>query len=249
MIQCYGFLTDPHIPFHSPRALAAAMNCLADSKLKALFLGGDIFDMYWANGHGPKDPRVFSTLERECDEVNLFLDQIDKTWKNIPKRFIEGNHETRFERFVIEKAPALFGITDLKLLIKMNQRPNWTYHSFDTHQLVKIDGIDLYAKHAPKGSSGAQIMNHNACNLLFGHVHRRIQETKVAGDGRIYRIMSPGWLGEGRNRVFNYVPGHQNWQQGFGRIWVDTSTKQWTVELIEILDGKFCIVGGKKYAG
>lgn len=225
------------------------MNCLADSKLKALYLGGDIFDMYWCHGHGAKDPRVFSTLERENKEVNKFLDQIDSTWKNIPKRFIEGNHETRFERFVMEKAPALFGITDLKLLIGMNTRPNWTYHAFDPHQRVRIGKTDLYAKHAPKGSSGSTIMNYNVCNLLFGHVHRRIQETRVAADGRILRIMSPGWLGEGRNRVFNYVAGHQNWQQGFARIWVDTVSGKWTVEMIEILDNRFCIANGKRYAG
>lgn len=248
MIFCIGFITDPHIPFHSRKALGAAMNCLANSNIQGLYLGGDIFDMYWAHDHGPKDPRVFSTLERENTEVNEFLDQIDMTWPTQKKRFIEGNHETRFERYLVKNCPALFGVTSLPHLIGMEKRPNWSYHPFGNHQLVQAAGTDLYMKHAPKGSSGSAIMNHNACNLLFGHVHRIIYESKTTGDGRQLRVMSPGWLGEGDNRAFSYVPGHQNWQHGFARIWVDSETRAWRVEIIEILNGK-CFADGRIYAG
>jgi UDP-2,3-diacylglucosamine pyrophosphatase LpxH len=248
-VICVGFITDPHIPFHSRKALSAAMNCLADSNLYALYLGGDVFDMYWANNHGPKDPRIFSTLESEREEVNKFLDQIDLTWPTIQKRFIEGNHETRFERYLIQNAPAIFGITSIPHLIGMDKRPRWSYHPYGTDQLVQIGKTNLFVKHAPKGSSGPAIMNHNACNLLFGHVHRIIQEFKTTGDGRILRAVSPGWLGEGRNRAFHYVPGHQNWQQGFARIWIDISDWSWRVEVIEIIDNSFCMASGKKYIG
>jgi UDP-2,3-diacylglucosamine pyrophosphatase LpxH len=245
---CVGFLTDPHIPFHSPKALAVAMNCLADSNLYGLYLGGDIFDMYWANDHGPKDPRIASTLELEVEAVNKFLDEIDQTWPGIQKRFIEGNHETRYERYLIKNAPALFGMTSIPLLTKMAQRPRWTYHPYSTDQLVQIGKTNLYVKHAPKGSSGSAIMNHNACNLLFGHVHRIITEYKTTGDKRVLRATSPGWLGEGRNRAFHYVPGHQNWQQGFARIFIDIIDWSWRIEVIEILENSYCFANGKKYS-
>jgi hypothetical protein len=154
MIYCVGFITDPHIPFHNRRALSAAMNCLADSRLKALYLGGDILDMYWAHDHGPKDPRVKSTLVEEREAGNKFLNDIDKTWKNIPKHFVEGNHETRYERYLIKNCPALFGITDIQLLLGMNDRPNWKWHSYGTHQMVRVENTNLFTKHAPKVLQG-----------------------------------------------------------------------------------------------
>lgn len=248
MVFCIGYLTDPHIPFHSPRALNCALNCLADSNLGGLYLGGDIFDMYWAHDHGPKDPRIYSTLEHEAQEVNKFLDLIDMTWPTQKKVFIEGNHETRYERYVIKNAPSLFGMTSLPQVMNMHQRVNWNYVPFGNHQLKQVAGTDLYTKHAPRGSSGAAIMNANACNLLFGHIHRIIYETKTTGDGRILRVMSPGWLGNGEERAFSYVPGHQNWQNGFARIWVDLQTKDWRVEIIEIRNG-VCYANGRKYVG
>jgi len=204
--------------------------------------------MYWAHDHGPKDPRIFSTLEQEVAEVNKFMDLIDATWPTQKKRFIEGNHETRFERYLIKNAPAMFGMTSVEHLIGIDKRFNWSYHPFGNQQLVQIAGTDLYTKHAPKGSSGSTIMNYNACNLLFGHVHRMIYETRTTGDGRILRVMSPGWLGNGAHRAFGYVPGHQNWQTGFARIWVDTESKAWRVEMIEIQNG-VCYANGRKYVG
>lgn len=248
MIICVGWIPDCHIPFHDPKALGAVLNCLADSRLHGLYLGGDIFDMYWANQHGPKDPRIFSTLESEKEAVNKFLDQVDLTWPTQKKRFIEGNHETRFERYLIAKCPELFGVTSIELLIRMNERPNWSYHPFGNQQLVQIAGTSLHTKHAPKGSSGGAIMNANACDLIFGHLHRRIYEARTTGDGRVVRICCPGWLGQGASPVFSYVPGHQNWQQGAARIFVDTDTKEHWLDLLEVNHGA-CVADGRRYTG
>jgi hypothetical protein len=93
-------------------------------------------------------------------------------------------------------------------------------------------------------------MNQNLCNLLFGHVHRKILETRATGDGRILQCASPGWLGEGRSRAFSYVPGHQNWHQGFSRIWIDSDNpKLWSIEHVDIINGDRCFAGGKIYKG
>lgn len=248
MIICVGFITDTHIPAHDPKALSAAMNCLADADLHALYLGGDIFDMYWANQHGPKDPRIYSTLESEMKEVNDFLDQIDKTFPNIQKRFIEGNHETRFERYVISNCPAMFGMTDLKLLIGMHNRPLWSYHPYGPNQLVGFGKTNLFAKHAPSGSSGPAIMNKAACNLIFGHIHRYISDRKTTVDGRRLSVTCPGWLGDGKQRNFDFVAGHQNWQQGFAKVYIDTDTWNFQIESVEIFNGQ-CMSGGKLYKG
>ncbi len=251
-IICVGFLTDPHIPFHDRKGLAAAMNCLADSRLSALYLGGDVPDMYWCHGHGSKHPTpmALSSFAKEKDATSKFLDEIDKTWgPKVPKHWVEGNHEFRFERWLVDHAPELFGITDMRILFGMNTRPNWHYYDYGPNQLVRIEKTNLFAKHAPKGSSGNTIMNAAGCNLIFGHIHRIIHERKTTADKRMIQIATPGWLGDPRfDKVFGYVPGHHNWQQGFARIWINTANNNFSIEIVEVKNGR-CIAGGKLYVG
>lgn len=249
MIHCVGFITDPHLPYQDNKAVGCALSVLRDSNLSELYLGGDIFDMYWAHDHGPKHPGAMSGFIHEKDEANKFLDLIDSLWPAIPKKFIEGNHEYRFERYLLKNCPALFGITQMDLLIGMDKRFNWKFYPYITGQLIQVMKTNLYLKHAPKGSSGVTILKNSACNLGFGHVHRIIDEHTVSADGRRIHVWSPGWLGDNRfDKVFGYVPGHHTWQQGFARIWIDDTTWEYWVDLIQIKDGK-CIVDGKIYRG
>ena len=248
-IKCVGVLPDLHIPFHNRRALAAALNCLADSKLDALFLLGDVVDAYNLSMHGPKHPAVHSSLLDEVNETKHFLDTVDLTWPELEKHFVEGNHEWRLERYICANAPALFGITDMQMLLGMHNRPGWKWHPYGARQLVQVLNSNLYTCHAPKGSSGRSILNAAGCNLMFGHVHRIIDEHNVTKDGRSMQIFSPGWLGEMRNdQVFGYVQGHHTWKLGFARLWIDDETGEFWTEINESKDdGHSFVVGGKRY--
>lgn len=246
-LYCVGFATDHHIPFHSKRNLGAVMNCFADSNLKALYLGGDVADTYWCHGHGAKHPNVHAGFEVEKQAVCKYLDEIDQCFSDIPKHFIEGNHETRFERWIVNNAPQLFGVTQMKSILEFERRKNWHYYDFNPRQLVRIQDTNLYAKHAPPGSSAAQIMNKSSCNLIFGHIHRYISDQKITGDRKLLRIFSPGWLGDIRfDQVFGYVQGHHNWQNGAAKIWIDDETKVWWIEHIQVING-LCVSNGKIY--
>ena len=244
-----GYLTDLHLPFHNRRHLELALNVLSDAQIKSLYLGGDILDMYWCHGHGAKhpSPMMLSSFDKEREAGVSFLDRLDKLWPGIPKHFVEGNHETRFERWIVEKAPALFGVTEMRRMLELDRRQNWSYYDFGPRQLVRVEKTNLFAKHAPKGSSGNTIANKAACNLLFGHVHRCMNEHRVSADGRRLQIHSPGWLGDNRfDKVFGYVQGHHDWQSGFDIIWIDEATNHWWIEHIQIKNNR-CIFQGKIY--
>jgi hypothetical protein len=115
---------------------------------------------------------------------------------------------------------------------------------------MQVEKTNLFIKHAPRGSTGTAILNQAACNLMFGHIHRIIQEKKTTADGRIIQAVSPGWLGDKRfDKVFGYVPGHHNWQQGFARIWIDSESWQFSIEVIEIKPDQSCFASGKLYRG
>lgn len=253
-IKCVGFITDPHIPYQDNKAMSCALSVLKESNIDELYLGGDILDQYWCHDHGPKHPGVISGFVHEAEEGNKFLDVIDMHWPRIKKHFIEGNHEQRFERFMVKNAWQIFGITEMSKILRIdkdsvNPRYNWSYYPYKTGQLIRVQNTDLFLKHAPKGSSGSTIINASACNLGFGHIHRIIDEHKVSADGRMIHVWSPGWLGDIKfDKVFGYVPGHWSWQQGFARIYIDDTTNQFWVDLIQIKNGT-CIVDGKIYRG
>jgi hypothetical protein len=248
-IYAAGYLTDTHHPFENKRHVDLALQVFTDANIRSLYLGGDIADQFWCHGHGAKHPTpmILSSFEKERDAVNGFLNRIDQLWPDIPKHFIEGNHENRFERWIIDKAPALFGVTEMRRILEFDRRSKWSYYDYGPRQLVRIDKTNLFAKHAPKGSSANTIMNKAACNLIFGHVHRVMDQHAVSADGRRLQIFSPGWLGDARHdKVFGYVQGHHDWQSGFAIIWIDDETHHWWIQHIQIKNNR-CVFNGKVY--
>jgi hypothetical protein len=84
--------------------------------------------------------------------------------------------------------------------------------------------------------------------VVYGHIHR-IEESHIVGlDGTNHVAFSVGWLGDKRkDKIFNYVKGHWQWQLGFGLVWVDPATNYFYHQKIHILDNYTCVVNGKKY--
>src|SRR5208337_2746027 len=106
-----------------------------DSAISALYIIGDFGDSYGVGNHGPKNPGIFTSFKEEIESINAKLDEIDVTWPDIKKVYIEGNHEYRFERFLHRMAPELYGVLEIKLLLRMDKRPNWTWVDFGPRQL------------------------------------------------------------------------------------------------------------------
>src|SRR4051812_43127797 len=128
-MKCYAILMDTHRPYHHVRAYNLQLKILNDLKIHGLYLIGDYADFYYVNGHGPKHPGIHNDLVDEIDDVNKGLDELDRLFPRIPKHYIEGNHEYRLERFLQNQCPELFGLLDIRNLLKMHERPLWKWHS------------------------------------------------------------------------------------------------------------------------
>lgn len=219
-------------------------------KIDEIVILGDYADFYSVSSH-PKDPRIASNLMTEVEDVNIGLDELDRLFPSARKVFIEGNHEYRLERFLFDRCPALFGVTEVKTLFNLDQRPKWRFIPYGPNQLYRVANSHLYARHEPLGSSAKATAAKALCSLIYGHIHR-IEESHIVGlDGTNHVAMSCGWLGDKRkDEVFGYVKGHHQWQMGFGLAYVEPGSGLFYHQKVHILEAKgklSCCVNGKMY--
>ena len=246
-LKLVGLIPDTHRPFHHKRAYNLMLQVFSDLGVDAIYLLGDYADFYSVMSH-QKDPRLPSMLEKEVEDINLGLDELDDIFPDAKKTYIEGNHCYRLERYLQDKAPAIFGMVDCQQLFGMYNRPNWNWISYKPDQSVKILNSKLYARHEPVGTSARVTAARSLCSVVFGHTHR-IEESHIVGlDGSNHVAFSVGWLGDARkDQVFGYVKNHNQWQMGFGLVWIETKTRYFYHQKIHILDNITCVVNGKIY--
>jgi predicted phosphodiesterase len=135
-------LSDIHIPYHSITALSAALDFIQAEKPTAILLNGDTIDFY-ALSRFQKDPRKRS-VAHELQATRDFLDVLSQFGAKI--YFKIGNHEERYEHYLMRVAPELLGVREfeLKYLLGLDAR-----------------GIDLI--------TDKRIMKANDLNIVHGH--------------------------------------------------------------------------------
>jgi len=242
-------IPDCHIPYHNKKALDLVFEMAKDTKgLTEIVILGDFADFYAINSHG-KHPMMMHVLQSEVDAVNDVLDTIDKMFPGVKKVFIEGNHEFRLERYIMNNAPALFGVTQWDLLFKLNQRANWKAVHYGPMQFHKVLGSDLFARHEPYSMSSAKSsLAKCASNLVYGHIHRREYAIARQPDGKRLVNFSPGWLGDMRKKdVFSYVKNPPIWELGAAIVTVEGNSKEFDFQIIEFDEKVRAYYNGKLY--
>lgn len=243
-------IPDTHRPYHDARAYNLMLK-VAQSlpSVDEVTLLGD-YGEFVSVGIHPKDPDLEGQLSNELRSINDGLDQLDKLFSRAKKTFIEGNHEYRFSRFIRDKAPQLYGITTAKELLHIPERKNWKWIPYGPDQDHQILGSKLHARHEPVGSGeyvAANTVKRAGCSVIFGHVHKIQEHQVVMLNGNNHRGITPGWLGNKKHKIFNYVPNHHQWALGFA-ITTILPDGSFFNENIHIIDYK-CTYGGKLFVG
>ena len=243
-------IPDTHIPFHDKRAyklmLQVAKNAVP--KLNGVYILGDFGEFASVSSH-PKDPDIESRFSKELEAVNAHLDELDELFPEAEKVFIEGNHEYRFSRFLRDKAPQLFEVTNAKSLLKMDDR-GWKWIPYGPNQKVKVLGSKLYARHEPTSGGehvAAGTVKKSGASVIFGHVHKIQEHQTVMLNGDNHRGITCGWLGDKNHKVFNYTQSHNQWALGFAIVTVlpDGTFFSQTLHIINYQ----VVYGGKVYRG
>ena len=229
-------LSDIHLPYHNDEALLSALEFGLEKEVNCVYLNGDTLDMYQLSRH-EKNPanRSFSY---ELDTCRAFLKGIRDMFPNAHIVYKIGNHDARYEKYIMANAPHLMGIDALKLSellgftelrIQEVKSMQWAYAG----KLPILHGHELPTKSGGVNPARTVQLKLNK-QAIVGHFHRETRSNGKQFDDKPYTTYSSGCLCD----LFpNYMPIN-DWNHGFTYVEVDSNSGNYYVQQKTIIDGK-----------
>ena len=228
-------LSDVHIPYHSIDACSCALDKISDEKPDAILLNGDFIDFYGLSRF-MKDARKRS-VAHELEAARNFLDVLATFGAKI--YFKLGNHEERYEHFLMMKAPELLGIQvfELRHILGLDERG---IDLIGDKRIIKANDLNILHGHEFGGSIFSPV---NIARGLFlrgkvtamqGHNHSVSEHTESNMNGDIVTTWSLGCLSE-LNPA--YLPINK-WSHGFAIVDLNDNGKDFHVRNYRIHKGK-----------
>ncbi len=244
-LQRILYCPDLHVPYHDKRAWKMFLEVGKAFKPDIFLSIGDFGDFYSVSSHS-KGLERDRKLKWEMAQVNLALDQVDALGAK-RKVFIAGNHESRTERYIQDKAPELFGVVDVPGLLNLKAR-GFEYIPYKKHLRIG----KLYHTH-DVGASGRsapfRALDKYRHGVVTGHTHKiaYIVEGNLAGEAQLSYVL--GWLGDAKQ--IDYVQEAKAVRDsalGFGVGYLNP--KNGCVYLTPVPIIKYsCVVEGRLYRG
>lgn len=210
-----GIMNDVHLPYHSTKAVNEAFDYFIKKSVDAILLNGDILDCYQLSKFNP-DPR-----ERKFgDEIISFQQFIRAIRNHITTNIYYklGNHEIRYERLMIIKAPEFLGIPAFEFENVLGYKELGVEVVKDDRiiyigKLPAIHGHEIkmaYASVNPARTLFLKTFKSGIC----GHLHKTSNHTEQSIDGKVISTFSVGHLSEPHPKYFPI----NKWNHGVARV-------------------------------
>lgn len=235
---------DTHVPYHDPLAFDTALAAAAVYKPDVIVIIGDFADCLSVSAH-PKTPDRKIGLKDEIAAVNRELDRIGRLGA---RRVIycSGNHEFRFDRFIRDKAPEMFGMVTIQDLLRIKER-GWEWVPY--MQYLKVGKVAYTHELGRCGINTArQSLLDFGGNVVVGHSHRAgiSYQGTIDDGGRV--CMNVGWLGSVDEIDYHHrARAERDWEHGVGVVEQDAQGVAW-MQFIPIIAGR-CIIDGQIVTG
>ena len=228
-------LFDVHAPYHDEEALELAVQHGVDSECDCVILVGDFMDFY-ACSFWEKDPR-----QRDfAGELNTGREMLKSIREAFPGKQIIyklGNHEERYERWMIAKAPELLGVEDFQIQ-KLLRLDELNIRIMDYRAPITLGKLNIIHGHEfgksmtnPVNPSRGLFLKGKS-NSICGHYHQSSSHNEKTIEQKIIGSWSSGCLCDMHP---DYAPMN-NWNHGF--IEVEMDGDDFTVHNYKILNGK-----------
>jgi predicted phosphodiesterase len=230
-------ISDLHIPYHDINAITLALDYGQKEKVNTIFINGDLLDFHKMSRF-QHDPRKRSIIQ-EFDAAKEFLRILRSIFPKAAIYWLKGNHDTRYEHWLMAKAPELFGdpYYQLENRLRLNEE---RVTLFDDRLLVKIGKLPVSHGHhvirgifAPVNSARGAYMKAKQ-SILISHVHKVSTHSEVSLEGDVTTTWSIGCLCELKP---DYSPLVANYQHGFAHILVEPNG-DYHVKNYQIINGK-----------
>jgi hypothetical protein len=203
LIAMFG---DLHIPEQDKPTWSAIKKWLIDNQPDEIHLTGDVGEFLSVSHHGGNWGSVLST---ECDAIRAFIEELKELCPNAKIIFYEGNHETRYHRFIDTAVPSLAGTYSIPLGCKLKELGvEWVP---ENKQPLKRGSLKIIHGHQ-EARHGGELPKHHAMKMaeiyaevgetvVYFHTHKsqRFSLAKFEGTAEAVgvggtRTMQPKWL-------------------------------------------------------
>lgn len=168
------YFADQHFVHHDKEVISTILDEADRNKVDTIILGGDLIDFYQVSRFSKRPDK--SKLVDEVESVIRFLEGLRTMFPEATIYSKQGNHEARLMKYIINSAPALFGLqsVELKNLLKYD---DFGIIDVADKQVLKVGDLNVIHGHEvklfPMGINVAKSMlDKMGANVIFGHFHR-----------------------------------------------------------------------------
>lgn len=190
------YISDIHLPFHDLASIRIAIEDGKDKDVNTVILGGDVLDMYNISSFS-KVPNK-ATFNHERDLFYMLIDDINAMLPSAKIFWIEGNHEYRFYRYMLNKAPEIFDVPEFSMRSLFSLEELGVEY-IDRKQYILAGQLNIAHGHeygiVSSGVNPARGMFLKAKdNMLFGHLHKSSEHVSSDVRGKVTSVYSVGCL-------------------------------------------------------
>jgi len=189
-------LSDLHVPYHSTKAITAAVEYGLSVGCKSLLINGDLADWYGISRH-QKDPRK-PRLSEEIKIIKELLGWLLPQFKG-QKVYKAGNHEERWDHFIWNNAPVFADMEYMRMDELLNLKA-WKCEWVADQRIVMAGKLPIIHGHELGRSTFSPVNQARGAfmrtlhTLLVGHGHRTSTHTEPDMMGSETTCWSTGCL-------------------------------------------------------
>lgn len=231
-------------PIHDPKCWELVHQLNRHIQPKTIVLLGDMLD-FCELGRYPHTPDHQYTLQATLDDFAVTLGQLRVDNPNAQIVYLEGNHEARFQKAIIDNLKSAYGLKRANTVsnesvfsvpyllgleeLNIDYRASYPDGSFWLNEKLEFIHGDIVRQGG--GETAKAVLkdaNHSVC---YGHIHRFEHKCytvhKRSGVSEVRHAFSPGTIA----RIDGAVPAQSkrnDWQQGLAVVdytdsdfWVD----------------------------
>lgn len=213
---------DVHLPYHDQEAVEIMLERAIEVKAKTLLMAGDWMDMYQVSRF-QKDPR----LRNVKDEIAMFNELVAEIRKVLPNTkliFKVGNHEKRFDDYLMTNAAALYDLEELRLaqVLKLKAQGIDLVESMRVMRFRSLNIIHgheyVFSISNPVNPARGLFTRAKKSTMCFHH-HRSSEHTETTITGDVITCWSVGCLCDLKPEYLSL----NSWNLGFAEIYGDDS--------------------------
>lgn len=230
-------ISDLHIPYHTISACSTALLYGKENKCNTIIINGDLLDFHGLSRF-EKDPRK-RTVKQELDAAMQFLDSLRKTFPRARIHWLKGNHDIRYEKWLMTRVVELFDDPHYELENRL-QLNKFRVNILSDKTIIKAGKLNITHGHTiirgvmPPVNIARGVFLRTKEPTIIGHTHKVSEHTETPLNKDIITCWSTGCLCE---LSPDYNPHCNNYAHGFAHIQI-SKDKSFHVKNFRILNGK-----------